>query len=276
MRIRGQCGLHVSGKVYFGNDGDVSFGGIGNDILRFFLGVEAFVGLAVILAGVSSDDGFLAFGTYLREPRIFLDFQSPTLIFGEMPMQAVHVVESHHVDKGLHFVHRKEMAGYVNVRSSVAEARVIVDFYGRQYRDTVLFHRDGLTQRLDAIKHAGLACSGDGHAIRRYLQLISFRIFGGQPRHEQYVAFSFRTGFNGVIRSGSFFQIIGKVTGIAAHCFVVFGIDDFYTAVKFKTSVGTLGNLLWQRDNAVIGYRLLRITTRSQYSGHSQYSCQFK
>ena len=60
FRISGQCSLHVSRQVDFRNDGNVAVCRILYDFLGLFLGIETTVRLAVVFAGVTADDRFLA------------------------------------------------------------------------------------------------------------------------------------------------------------------------------------------------------------------------
>ena len=46
-----------------------------------------------------ADDGLVALGTNLGEQRIFLYLDAPSLVVGEMPMEAVDIVQREHVDK---------------------------------------------------------------------------------------------------------------------------------------------------------------------------------
>ena len=91
--------LHMSWQVNLRNDGDVAVGCILHDVAYLLLCVEAVVGYAVVLAYVMTDNGLLALGTNLGEQRIFLYLDAPSLVVGEMPMEAVDVVQGEHVDK---------------------------------------------------------------------------------------------------------------------------------------------------------------------------------
>ena len=92
FRVSGKGSLHVSRKVDFGNNGDVAFGCIIYNFFGLFLGVESTVRFAVVFAGVTSDDCFCSVSTDFSQFRVFFDFQTPTLIVGDMPVEAVHVM----------------------------------------------------------------------------------------------------------------------------------------------------------------------------------------
>ena len=90
--ISGKGSLHVSRKIDFGNNCDITFGSISYYFFRLLLGIEATVRFAVVFTGVTSDDCFCSLGTYFCQLRIFLDFQTPTLVFGNMPVKTIHIV----------------------------------------------------------------------------------------------------------------------------------------------------------------------------------------
>ena len=91
--IGGQCGKHVSGQVYFGDDRDIALLGIFYDFLGLFLRIETAISGIVILFGIPADDGTVAPGANFRQLGIFLYFYSPALVFGEVPVKGIHIVK---------------------------------------------------------------------------------------------------------------------------------------------------------------------------------------
>ena len=130
--IGGKCGKHVSGQVYFGDNRDVAFLGVFYDFFGLFLRVEAAIPGVVILVGVPADNGTVAPGTNFRQLGVLLYFDSPALVFGEMPVEGIHVVESQQVYVFLYEFDREEVAAHIEVHASVAEAGLILDGAGRQ------------------------------------------------------------------------------------------------------------------------------------------------
>ena len=63
----------------------------------------------------------------LRQQGVFLDFDAPTLVVGEVPVEAVDLVESHQVDELFHLLDGEEMAGAVEMEASPTEARCVAD-----------------------------------------------------------------------------------------------------------------------------------------------------
>ena len=84
-----------------GNDGDVTCRGVRDDLSHLLLGVEPAVRLPVTDVGseVLAEDGLLPPGPDLREARILLDLQPPTLIIGQMQVKRVELVEREEVDR---------------------------------------------------------------------------------------------------------------------------------------------------------------------------------
>ena len=119
----------MSRKVDFGNNCDITFGSISYYFFRLFLGIEATVRFAVVFTGVTSDDCFCSLGTDFCQLRIFLDFQTPALVFGNMPVKTVHIVQSHHIDISFHFIYCKEMTAGIEVCTTIAKAGSVIDFY---------------------------------------------------------------------------------------------------------------------------------------------------
>ena len=71
-------------------------------------------------AGTGRGNGLLTDGADLRQLGIFLDFDAPALVLGQMPVEDVDVVQGHHVDQLLQVVHREVMAAHVNHEATVA------------------------------------------------------------------------------------------------------------------------------------------------------------
>ena len=82
MRIGRQSSLHVSWQVDFGNDGDVALAGVVHHLADVALRIEALVRAAVIFARVVTNDRFGAVAAHLRQTRVFLDFDAPSLVVG--------------------------------------------------------------------------------------------------------------------------------------------------------------------------------------------------
>ena len=83
----GIVGKHMSRQVYFRNYRDVTFLRILHDFFSFFLCIETTIRRIVVLLCVSSDYRTTALRTYFRKFRIFLDLNTPALVFSQLPTQ---------------------------------------------------------------------------------------------------------------------------------------------------------------------------------------------
>ena len=117
------------------------------------------MGLAVILARVVSYDRLGAVCAHGGEFRVFLDFDAPALVVGQVPVEAIDVVQSEHVDEALHGVEGHEMARHVKVRTAIGEARRIGNLAGRYFYalSSRLQHGQSLAQCLHAVEQPGVA-----------------------------------------------------------------------------------------------------------------------
>ncbi len=130
--IGGQCGKHVSGQVYFGDDRDIALPGIFYDFFGLLLRIETAIPGVVILFGVPADNGTVAPGANFRQLGILLYFYSPALVFGEVPVEGIHIVKCQQVYVFFYELNGKEVAAHIEVHASVAEAGFILDAAGRQ------------------------------------------------------------------------------------------------------------------------------------------------
>ena len=167
LRIGSQRSEHVARHVDFGNHGNKSIGGIFYDFTALLLCVEAAVTLAVVEAGVTSDDCAGAPGTLRGQLGVFLDFNAPALVFGDVPVEAVHAMQGNQVDVLLHELQGEEMACAVEVHATIAEARLVDNGDCGQAHGLWPLGEYGqrLAQRLDATEHASRGLSADGDAF---------------------------------------------------------------------------------------------------------------
>ena len=175
---RDSCQL-VSRKVYFGDDRDETFLGVSDHVADFVLRIEhAFaIRLAVIFAGVTADDGFLALRPDLGQFRIFLDLDAPSLVVCQVPVEAVHIVQGKNIDELLDRIYREEVPGNIEVHTAIRETRIVVDTGGRKLDVHSFGHGgDRLTQGLHAIENTGVGCSGDLDAVLADQQAVAFRV----------------------------------------------------------------------------------------------------
>ena len=127
--IGSHCGRAVARHVDFWHDGDVALLGIGHHVANFVLRVEVrAVGLVnpillgLIEIGEEAIGGDAAHGGELR---IFLDFHTPALVVGEVPVEGVHLIVRHDVEHAFHLVDREEVARDVEHEAAIVKARFV-------------------------------------------------------------------------------------------------------------------------------------------------------
>ena len=178
---------HVPGHVDFGHSLDASLAGISNDfadvVLRIVAAVERIAVLYALL-GIGQEHvvGILSDGTAqtdrvlivvgapcsaLGEQRIFLDFNAPSLVVGEVPVEAVELIERHEVDDFLDLVLREEVAGAVEMETAPSEARTVGD--GDAGNCLAV---NQLAERGNAAHNAVIVGAVDGDAVLLHRQFV--------------------------------------------------------------------------------------------------------
>ena len=108
--------------------------GISHHLLQLFLCIEIRTIVAcnyLALAILVDDDVFVTDRADFGQLWVFLDFDTPALIVGEMPVKTVHFVVRHYVEHALYLVYGEEMARNIEHVASVAESRFVGDRYQR-------------------------------------------------------------------------------------------------------------------------------------------------
>ena len=104
-----------------------------------------------------------------------LNLQTPSLVFGKMPVEHVHIVHSQDVDELLNEANGEEMATAIEHHTTIAKAWSIGNIYCRQSDvGAIGLHGQRLTQGLNAIEHASGSASGDGYLLVVNGKAISF------------------------------------------------------------------------------------------------------
>ena len=128
--IGSHCGLGVAGDVHFGHNLHEAVAGVGHNFACIVLRVVAAVAQSVGLDVAPSEHLALAPCADGGETGIFLYFEAPALVFGEVPVEAVHLVARHDVDDFLHFVLTVEVSAFVEHEAAPGETRCVADVYG--------------------------------------------------------------------------------------------------------------------------------------------------
>ena len=137
--------------------------------------------MRVVSPSAVSDERLLAPRADLGEPRILLDLDAPALVIGEMPVEAVHLMEREEVDVLLHELLRHEVPGDIEVRAAPREARAIRDPDGRNApRDAIHarlaedFWREELPHGLNSVEHAGAFARANREQARCRRDFVAF------------------------------------------------------------------------------------------------------
>ena len=85
-------GLRMARNVHFGNNLNETRGGISHNLLDIFVRIKAAVALPVGLHIAPAEHLAVAPCAHFREARIFLYLYAPALVFGQMPVEAVHFI----------------------------------------------------------------------------------------------------------------------------------------------------------------------------------------
>ena len=209
FRIGGQSGLLMTRHIDFRNDRDVTLGCIIDDLFHLLLRIETTILLSVILATVMANDGFATFRTNFRQLRILLDLDTPTLVFTQMPMETVHVVQGNHVDVLLDRIRCDVVATDIQHHTTIGETRCILNGNSRQLDTRSLcVSRNGFTKRLDTIENTGWCSTGNLYPLRIHLQAITFGI-GDRSINRQHNTCTF-TGYRLQTIARQFLDIIGQ------------------------------------------------------------------
>ena len=164
-------------QVDFGDDVDVALSGILDEVTKLFLGVETTVADSVIIPAVSTEDGSVAIGSNLGQFGILLDFDAPALVFRQVNVELVHVVQSHHVQINLHRVQVHIVAAHIEEHTTIGEFRPVADGAAGEGHLIRLFpYRQTFTQGLDAIKHPCRIRTFHSDLFRRNIDFVSLRL----------------------------------------------------------------------------------------------------
>ena len=132
FRISIQSTHHMTWHINFRNDNNVLVSSIRNDFLNFFLSIETTIRLTIVFARITANHSFCSLRTLFCQQRTTLDFNSPTLVICQVPVETVDVMQSQHIDETLDFVCIEEMTRNIQHSTTIREAWSIVDFYCRQ------------------------------------------------------------------------------------------------------------------------------------------------
>ena len=174
-------GLRVARNVYFGHYLDKALGGVGHNLFNVFVRIKAAVTLPVGLHVAPAEHLAVAPCAHFREARIFLYLYAPALVFGQMPVEAVHFINRHQVEHALYGFFSIEMAALIEHEAAPGKARGIADAHVGDGPNLFYVHaglpcHDGagkqLLESLKGIEETGRLCGRDAHLAARHLERI--------------------------------------------------------------------------------------------------------
>ena len=102
-----------------------------HDFTSIFLCIVAAVALSVGFGITPSQHFTLSPCSYFGEFGVFFDFDAPALIFGQVPMEAVHLIGCHHVKDAFHFFLAEEVTTFIKHETTPAKAGSIFNIHHR-------------------------------------------------------------------------------------------------------------------------------------------------
>ena len=245
MRIGSQCGAHVSRHINFGNHLDVALGSVANHVAHLLLGVESAVRHAVPFARIATDDGLCAHRTHLGEARIFLDFDAPTLVVGQVPVEGVHIVQCQHIDELLHLIDTVEMAADVEHHAAIGKSGSVGDGGSRHRHLLRRALRQRFAQHINTTEGSGSRCAVNHNAVGTHREPICFAV-GVAERGVQHNGSAFAVKFYGdarrlldVLRKQLRF---GLQSGVAADAYALLQHKGFALIADYR---------IWQRNHLI-------------------------
>ena len=197
LGITGHGGAGMAGELYFGYHLDVALLGVGHELARLVLGIE--VGAVRLIREVAPVYGVHvpragAHAADFDELRVFLDFDAPALVVGQVPVEAVHLVVRHDVEHALELVEREEVAAHVEHEAAVLEAGRVGDAHHGQgvLGDFFVLHTghhargEHLLDALEGVEESRGGVGRQGDALGGDIERVAFdaqRLRAGIARH---------------------------------------------------------------------------------------------
>src|SRR2546425_8528871 len=159
---------------------------VGDDLADIVLRIEATVRLAVEAPRgrflvLSTDERLTAPRAHLGETRVLLDLEAPPLVVGQVPVEAVELMERREIDVLLHELLRHEVTGHVEVDAPPREpGRVLDRNRGDAPYDTGRLRlpedrgREELPQSLEPVERARRAVGSYRDVRRGGIEPIAF------------------------------------------------------------------------------------------------------
>ena len=150
----------------------MSLGGKGNNFAYVVVGVVATVYVHIVVGAVPPAYlAAVAIGSDLGKPGVFFDFDAPSLVVGEVPVEGVHLEVGHLFEQLLDDGFSLEVASLVE-HEVAPRILGLVDDLQAGYVQPVLHGK--LPQGLHAVEDTGVVCPFDENRVGRDGEPIAF------------------------------------------------------------------------------------------------------
>ena len=131
----------------------------------------------ILLSGISHTERVLIVEvspcSLYGQQRITLHLHSPSLVVRKMPVKAVELIVSHHVNELLQLVNGIEMSRAVDHQSAPSISRTVADINLRQHHLLSLYHGQQLSQCGNGVYHSRISRTRHGDSTTLHLQRVS-------------------------------------------------------------------------------------------------------
>ena len=251
----------VGRHIKFGDNLHVALRSVGHDVLELLLGVVAGLHPVVVTGSGSAQLRQIAevhgIAVLIHHIGVVLNLQAPALVVAQVHVQLVDLILGHVVDLALHFIHREEVAGHVQLHAAVAVSGCVRDIgtgsgpgHVADQRVALDLAGEHLAQRLQAVIHAACALGGDGHTVCGDGQLIAFLLCHSLTiqADDDISALAFLTLDHRQVIAGGLAEFRGHHFGRVCRLLIGLGQDKAGLRLQGKVSLGLL-ILLGQRND---------------------------
>ena len=217
----------MSRHIDFRNNSNETFGCIGYNFFGLFLGIETTDRCTVEFTGTGSCDCFLTVGTDFGQFRIFFNLDTPSLVFGEVPVEVVDVVHGQDVDDFFQVVYREIVTAYIDHETAEIISREVFDCpCWKRSKRFAFGDRQCLVDGLDTVENTGFGISFYRNSFGRDIEFIP--VFGGGDAwvHAQGNAVLSCLRGDLYFRTGHFFDVRSQEMGCTFQLFIAFRIAD--------------------------------------------------
>ena len=215
----------MPGKVKLRDDGDAALRRVCHDVAHFVLGVEPSVIFRTEVCPVKVNLSTMADRAEFSEAGVFLDFHPPALVFCQMPVEDVFLVDGHYVQTFLDFVDAVEMASNVDENATVGEARGVLDGSARDYEinstcplPSIELSREHLPDGLKGIDEAVVGVGGYDDLVFSNVKPVG--LVAESRVYEEYNSPAVLSGNNTVSATGNGLEMFGKFRNRGLDFFV--------------------------------------------------------